>query len=310
MIPHPFNPLGASLSIENGTEQFPFLIQNESDFVAFRKALINGNTWTNVHHKLMADLDLSGISFTGANAQYYGVFDGNFKVIRNFSLTTSTNNTGLFQWLGGSVRRLGIENIYIDTRTNPVNYYTGGLCGASVGGVIEQCYVTGTILTGNGRTGGITGAGNAIIRNCWTNVAISGTAGGAIGGIIGNRGGCDKCLAIGNLTLSSGSNIGGISGAYNSSSWPGVVANCVAAMNSVKSYRINGDGTVGSNNYALNTMLVNGATVTGTDTSANGANATIQQLKSLAFYRDTMGWDMDNIWEIDDGNDFPKLRGF
>ena len=309
MIPHPFNSLGTSLSKENGTAQYPFLIKNEFDFVAFRNAIHNGNEFDGVYHKLMNDLDLSGITF-GYDGMYRGYFDGNFKVIRNFSQTRNSYG-GLFYNIGGGIKNLGVENINIDTHTASSNISVGGLSAYNTG-IIEGCYITGSIKPPVATSGGIVGRNYGIIRNCFTNVIITGTGTyyGGITGAIYPNGSVDKCIALGNVT-STNSFIGGIIGGNQT---PFILSNCVASMSSIngsQAYRINGNSpTGGTNNYALNTMLVKGVTVTGTATSANGANATIQQLKSLAFYRDTMGWDMDNIWEIDDGNDFPKLRGF
>jgi hypothetical protein len=123
----------------------------------------------------------------------------------------------------------------------------------------------------------------------------------------------EKCLVLGNINFSASTPVAGVAscGQNNSSK------NCVAAMGSIATTSTSAGRVLsvstrlGVNNYALDTMTVKGATVSGgTTTNYNGANATIQQLKSKAFYQNTMGWDMENVWTIDDGNDFPKLKGF
>ncbi len=95
------------------------------------------------------------------------------------------------------------------------------------------------------------------------------------------------------------------------------ISNCVSAFSSIYTSnaargRIKGNAGNNLNNYALSTMTVNGVTIgTGTAANRDGANATESQLKSLAFYRGTMGWDMNSIWEIEtEGVTFPRLRGF
>jgi len=319
-IPFLFNPLGTGGKIiEDGTEEHPFLIRDVLDFIVFRNAISNGETFTDVHHKLMSDIDLTGVTFvpqTGTE-NYQGNFDGNFKVVHNFSCSHfNTGSGGFFILVSGSIRNLGLENIYIDNKAGTTNYGNGGLT-ANIGtnGLIENCYATGTILPPNGRTGGIAGYNNGMIKNCWTNVFVDGTekSTARIGGIFGDGNGkTENCIALGNIKSLNTYHAG-------IASYPmaNIVQNCVAAMNiidvpsSSSSGRVNGGNIVGINNYALDTMLLKGAIVAnGTTTSPHGANATISQLKSKSFYRDVLGWDMENVWEIDDGNGFPTLKGF
>jgi len=304
---------------EDGTEQYPYLIKNVNNFVAFRNAISEGETFDGIWHKLVNDIDLTGISFipvvtgwsgedpVGSQEVYKGNFEGNCKKIKNFFATDASY--GLFYENGGIIQNLGVENISIIVDSADWEIQgTGGIT-AYNSGIIRQCYVTGIIITCNGiNTGGIAGRNRSTgqIYDCWTDVIItslyhvSGIADGM--NFIGT---VDKCYALGDLI--SNNTCKGISPG------DGTITNSVAAM-----AHINIGGRIfypsiysNINNYALNTMLVNGVTVTSSDpTSYQGKDVTISQLKSLAFYRDVMGWDMENVWEIDDGNDFPKLRGF
>ncbi len=323
MIPFAFNPLGKSTvrKTGSGTVEDPYLIWNAEDFRVFRNAITAGTTFSGVHHKLMNNIDLTGISFTTSTSSesYLGNFNGNFKIISNFSRSNfGTYSGGLFRRTEGHIRNLGLENVNIDNRNGTANNGNGGITGNNYG-IIENCYVTGEIMPQNARTGGIVGyCGTAsVVRNCWTNVVISGS-GARYAGIVGSMFGIvENCYALGDLVSTNNTYVGGIAGDTNGTF---TLRNCVAAMNSVRAgtdkmaCRIVGNGATNTltNNYALNTMLVNGVIPTSNigGNLPNGLSATITQLKSLAFYRDVMGWDMYNIWQIKEGMDFPKLRGF
>ena len=318
--------------IEDGTEQHPYRIYTVQDFMDFKNRYngVNPDGNNDVHYKLMNDIDLQGYQFINGRADHNGSFDGNYKVIRNFSLIDTVGNfdMGLIghSWGGTlpypAIRRLGLENVYGNKAagSSAFSFFIGAMANQS----IEECYVTGKLDTVTGMTAPFCGymSLNATIRNCWSNIMINknNSGGNSTGGIVGNiaynTGLVDRCLALGNISsIASAQGIAGIGGG---GSVQNVVTNCVSAMQQLvlstgsSAYRIRPATTTGINNYALDSMLVNGSVITnGTTTNQNGANATELQLKSTAFYRDTMGWDMDNIWEIEtEGVTFPRLRGF
>jgi hypothetical protein len=303
-----------SPEIEDGTEQYPFLIKTASDFIAFRNSISGGETFAGLWHKLVNDIDLTGATFDpiSKTESYNGNFEGNFKKINNF--TAINTASGLFQKTTGIIRNLGLENIDISI-TDDMFFYSvpnmraGGIS-ANGWGIIERCYVTGRITESVGveLVGGISPDGGDNKIDCWTNVEMNCTnisiCFGIGGGIV------ERCYALGDIT---GFNMSGGIGSYSNNTG---IKNCVAAMSKVSGIRINGHQMGGGiNNYALNTMLVNGSMVPDSDpisspASSFGKNTPISNLKSEAFYRNTMGWDMDMVWMIDEGNDFPKLKGF
>jgi hypothetical protein len=318
--------------VEDGTASRPFLIKNVADFLSFRNAIRNGNNLSGIYHKLVNNIDLTGVTFDTlvGNDEYRGYFDGNFKIIRNYTAMLNNLRDGWGHSLiaervygFGWIKRLGVENLSL-TRTITASIASSafGVANLSDNAIIEQCYITGMITTGSPtypfRIGGFSSfnANNAIIRNCWSNVLFTGIGSTETGGILASsvdNNIVENCLCLGNINHSGSSPIGGVTG-Y---SLGNAVRNSVAAMSSLQSSNANRGRVTGYsnrnylNNYALDTITINGSIVSnGATTNNNGANATIAQLKSKAFYRDVMGWDMENIWTIDEGNDFPKLKGF
>lgn len=309
--------------IEDGSEQHPFLIKTAGDFQDFRNAIAAGNQFEGIYHKVVNDINLAEISFNPLPStnnpitHYKGHFNGNFKTISNFSVTTNAvQNAAIFgSTMGGSIKKTKFTNMYIKF-SGGGSSDVGCVAGHVANELIELCEFHGTIISnGQWATGGIIAScwgGNVTVKNCKTNLIVQTAL--QTGGIIATPSGSnitiESCLTLGTASGGNASN-GGICMDRTSTT---TIKNCVAAQSSISgssgAARIVG-GSSGSiiNNYALDTMLVNGNIVTGSVTSNHGANATVQQLKSLAFYRDMMGWDMD-IWTIDDGIDFPRLKGF
>lgn len=111
--------------------------------------------------RLMADIDMQGADF-----QFYhfkGIFDGNCHVIKNCSKP-------LFQTLYGTIRNLGIVDATCEE---------AGLVETMDGGVIENCYVTGTIGkdseeidTRGGLVAKVDVGGNCTISYCYNAATI------------------------------------------------------------------------------------------------------------------------------------------
>ena len=299
----------------DGTSQNPFLIAQAADFVAIKNNLIGGNTLP-YFYKVVNNIDFTDVAipFSASEAEFHGHIDGNFKKFSNITMSGSSDLFGIFRNLGGSIKYLKFENINIQ------NSGTGfcGICGG-VGNntTIERCWVTGIVKTTNRGGSAFVGAGNntGSIINC-INEAIVQTNNYPTGGFVGQNYSVNfiiqNCLSLGNISSGNGETSGYIG--YTTAA--NTIRNCVAAMNTITTNNTNGGRIQGNatssltNNYALNTMTVKGATVSGNANDKNGANATIQQLKSRAFYENTLGWDFTNVWEIDEGNGFPTLKGF
>ena len=54
-----------------------------------------------------------------------------------------------------------------------------------------------------------------------------------------------------------------------------------------------------------------GLTLTGGNTSYNSATTTaLSNVKSETWLETTLGWDFDNVWEINGTDNFPTLKAF
>lgn len=118
------------------------------------------NTDPEAKGKLMADIDLSGITWEPMCPEgdgYTGVFDGNGHVIRNLSISQSVNNewiynhrtTGFFAYLGveAVLQNLGIENAEIKPSDSCT--YGGVLVGVAAYAKMQNCYSSGNIVFEN-----------------------------------------------------------------------------------------------------------------------------------------------------------------
>jgi hypothetical protein len=143
----------------------------------------------------MNDIDMTEYEWTQSINGFYGVFNGNEKVISNLSQATGGNgNRGLFSTLRGTVYDLVLENVNFQGNPGTNGQGIGGIAAvAGAGAVIENCHVTGNIVTYGdtwGNTGGIVGtiSGAAVsISNCTFNGTIIATneQGRRLGGIVG-----------------------------------------------------------------------------------------------------------------------------
>ena len=222
-----------------------------------------------------------------------------------------------------------IENCYAIGNVTGDLIFVGGLVGqSSFYSTIGNSYAIGNVTGGN-IVGGLVGYNYnySIIENCYATGDVTGNV--RVGGLVGYNHvnyinyTVENCYATGDVT--GNWIVGGLVGGNENS----CIKNCVAANHSIKeiappgfSYinRIAGENTSGkyTNNYALNTMTGNGNPYQGTPDKDDiqGANATIAQLKSLAFYNtpanwNTAPWDIyppSGIWKICDSEGLPFFR--
>ena len=210
------------------------------------------------------------------------------------------------------------------------NNYVGGLVGESSSSITE-CYSTGTVSATNNincYAGGITGVNNGSITDCYSAADLnSGIVDGSVannelqqyaGGIAGyNYGAVTRCFASGNIfAVKFGGGIVGYNDGANATT-----SKCFAINNRIDvsnetgiAMRViggikNGAPTPDANNYALKTMVVsiNNEPQVIYDDLLHGFSCTLETLKHGATYSNN-GWDMDNIWKIDEDESYPYLR--
>ena len=223
------------------------------------------------------------------------------------------------------------------------DFSVGGLIGDG-GGVIHSCTVTSSITGGNAVggmigyagenvrissscavssvessgswTGGLVGRfGNGNITDCYAGSILS--ANGYVGGIVGDiyhSVNITNSYSIGLITAENSyafdSDNGGIIG---SSGVEGniTITNSVALMQSVDGTSPTGRLTgyadaVIVNSYAWENMTNNG--VYFSDGGINGTSVSSSQVwNNQAFFEDTLGWDFENTWKMNDGNTNAQL---
>ena len=225
-------------------------------------------------------------------------------------------------------------------------YYTGGIVGSN-NATIGNCMFTGTVQ-GGFYVGGIAGFGGASIYKCYTSGdIISYRINGCLGGIVGTTSGSiSDCYSTADVTSKYlNSYAGGIMGeidfdgvvehCYSDGAILGYTAagvcgysdddakllGCVAANRSISAYKSamrvlggyasDASAPAASDNYAFEGMpvLVNNVPQKIDDDPLNGTTKTIDELYRKATY-EALGWDMENIWDIDEGSSLPYLRVF
>jgi len=215
------------------------------------------------------------------NAQepFTGEYDGGGNTIEYLRLNTSSGYTGLFGYIAanGSVHSVKLEDVQVKSSYG----YMGVLAGYLAGNV-EYCSVSGNLIqTGAGdNVGGMVGllSSESNLTNCYANVSlVVDSESNNIGGVVGlnDEGTVQYCYNIGNVT-------GGDE--YVS----GFIGQNVLG--------------VSADNYCLESSYTN---ITG---------ATSKNVASMQNIDTYVNWNIvgieswvDEIWYIDDGNDYPRL---
>lgn len=235
-----------------------YLIANEANLAWFSDTIYRAGGTSTLNAKLTRSLDLGGKLFMpiaagmGRNL-FAGTIDGNGFTISNLYIDASKlaeiknpfcegslarcnaqNAAFIAVMSGGTVKNLIFENIYItasastgDILSDQQPVSVGGVVAWQKGGTIENCTVSGRILTsGNGNAvGGIVGnAWNATIKNDLSTVSIYASGNqtyiGGIAGFIRGKTESDKvtvesCAYDGSALVNSGDGkSGGIVGNF------------------------------------------------------------------------------------------------
>jgi hypothetical protein len=318
----PYHISGHYFAGGDGTSERPYEIASAAQLAKLAE-LVNAGTSpyaeTGKYYKLTASIDLSDYRSgegwipigTGDTAPFKGVFDGGGKMITGLYAKRAGAYTGLFGYVeGGTVRNLGIIGAGVAGSTGS---YTGGVAGiVDDTGMVESCYVTGTV-SGTSNVGGIAGSLNgSIIQNCYTTCrveAIGDNAGGVAGNLDGG-GTVQNCYTTGAVSGVSG--IGGVAGSISGNS---TVKNSVGLNSGVSGINNAGrvvgynNGSILINNYAFSGMRNGSAkTLSGLD----GEDVTIAQINTAAFWTNASNWNISDwndvsIWAIADNN-LPLLK--
>lgn len=182
-------------------------------------------TYPAKNFKLMADLDMTGITFDGlctTENPFTGTFDGNGHVISNVTNTkwadqkAKVKGTGLFNATkGATIKKLGVKSALI----TGIDQNVGGIIGQMQGGLIEECYISNSQINGYDHVGSLVGGVNdynndksgvgAIVQNCYGNASVYSTnyqAGGLTGTVM--KGLVEKCYFAGTVKDASDRAVG------------------------------------------------------------------------------------------------------
>ena len=179
---------------DDGTAAHPYLIADKYQMLAMNSLMASGET---KYFKLMADIDLNGVTWTSLNPDDDSAIDldGN-----NFTVSNFTNP--LFTYLDGKVSNLTITGVNISSS----KYYgvlvrtiTKDNC------VISNVSVSNSSVSGSQGIGGligrITATSSCEVTNCSADVAVTGSS-YYLGGLIGYMtvGTIEGCHASGDVT--------------------------------------------------------------------------------------------------------------
>ncbi|MBQ2741774.1 MAG: S-layer homology domain-containing protein [Oscillospiraceae bacterium] len=272
----------------DGSENNPYLISSVADLQAFAANVNSGTSYSGKFVKLTASLDLTGVEWTPIGKSGYefeGTFDGGYHIITGLSIDTQNRYVGLFGKLeNATVKKLGIENAEIIAGDSDVAI----LAGNAQGGLIENCYVTGSVV-GSAGVGGILGSTHSseyetTIKNCYARVALDNT----------NAWTADWA---------------GISGWNNAASVK--IINCYSAcIGEIRPIAGWSDGSSVSNDQFVNTYFDKSLSPDFSQEAGRvDLGKTADELKTQTTFAD---WDFTDIWAIDPdiNGGYPYLQGF
>lgn len=225
------------------------------------------------YYKLACDLDLGGATVTPVGSietPFTGCFDGDGYAVKNFKVN-GRNYMGLFGYTKNAVlKRLRAEDAEISTDAS----YAGILVGYVKEGSVSECCATGSIK-GKAYIGGLIGsATGAQARDCHASAIVE--------------------------PISNGRAIGGLLGFTDTST----IENCYAACR------------VGKGGYGFAYVYTSapGTTTSSYFDSLSEPDAVSDSwnrgkltgpLVRKDFFKD---WDFETIWDITDGEAYPRLR--
>jgi len=231
---------------------------------------------------LMNDLDLTAyLSDTGAG--YNG--GHGFKPIG--TLETYGYFTGTFDGNGKVIRGLKIANL--SSRSALFEYIPEGA-------VIKNLGIDVIITGADVSMGGLVARNYGTISGCYVTGTVTNTGdNGYIGGLVAsNTGRIENCYSTAEVT--GGSLNGGLVGTCDI----GTIQHSYAIGKSYLVRRVNYNYLVSNSYYESSNNALE-------DLNGTGLGRTLETMKQQSTY---VGWDFDNIWMIDEGNDYPKLRQF
>lgn len=282
------------------------------------------------------DIDMTGVDFTpigiegnSSVAKFKGTFDGKGHVIKGLKYDNADKGeVGLFsQTENATITNLGIEGAHFVGNAN-----VGGIVGRMYGGVTANCATLNSYIEGRDHVASIAGEINntqdgetlngGTVSNCFSDAVVKSReyqAGGIVGTI--TCGNVENNLFTG--TVDDRDRATGMVALVDRNDAPSIIRNNVVAASHLYGDVLRIVNTAGrdkaqlENNYVLETTYCGtnaknaGVMENATDASSeNGANATLDQLRSQSFY-EGLGFDFADTWKFLDGAEgktYPVLK--
>lgn len=179
----------ATEPLEDGSEKFPFIINDTTDLTNIRNN-------PDACYAMGDNIDMSGFGLFVPIPDFGGSLDGRGYYILSIDLdqTAVPTDTGLMAntKLGSTIRRLGMVNPTI--ASGSITTYAGAFVAddgvTASGGLIEDCYVIGgTLETDGALAGGMVGrmGNNGTVRRCFVGLDanITGATPSSVGNVVG-----------------------------------------------------------------------------------------------------------------------------
>lgn len=282
------------------------------------------------------DIDMTGVDFTpigiegnSSVAKFKGTFDGKGHIIKGLKYDNADKGeVGLFsQTENATITNLGIEGAHFVGNAN-----VGGIVGRMYGGITANCATLNSYIEGRDHVGSIAGEINntqegetyngGTVSNCFADAVIKSRefqAGGMVGTI--TCGTVENNLFTG--TVDDKNRSTGMVSLVDRNDAPSIIRNNVVAASHLYGdvlrivNKAGRDKAQLENNYVLETTYCGtnaknaGVMENATDASSeNGANATLDQLRSQSFY-EGLGFDFGDTWKFLDGAEgktYPVLK--
>lgn len=246
--------------------------------------IVSGNTFI-----MGADIDLSGVNNwtpigNTASRSFKGNFNGNGYEVQNLRISGGDYADGLFGYMDGDVKFLGITGLNIDSSSAD---YVGGLVGVlGANKTINNCYVRGSITSiSSDYVGGLVGkmSSDSVIKYSNVNITISNntTSSSYYGGLVGIASGSivvQNSYAKGAISQTSGYRygyIGGLIGTNDSTLGSQSILSCFTDMSIASNTYMGGlYGRVIGNDDYYSTIIISdtkaGGTITNYEQSSYG----------------------------------------
>ena len=299
-----------------GTAENPYLISTKEHLDNVRDYLDSHFKMTNDIIFTKSDFESGGVFYNNGEGwqpigtdilPFTGVFNGDRFEIKGLEIDITSNNytdIGLFGYNLGTIKNIGLADSSISAASDEYSYNVGGISGYNgLGGVVENCYNTGTVsaIADYSLVGGITGYSYYnTIKNCYnTGTVFSSSpnyayAGGIIGFCIYET--IENCYNSGIVfatSTSSNSYAGGILG-Y---SYESTTENCYNVGSASATSDFYAGGIIG---YNFNSTIKNCYYLDNISTGSNGGTATTTKCTSeqMQLQGTFIGFNFDNDWEF------------